>query len=41
MIDTPTNLTRNIIIGLFLGFAAGSFLSGTGHPLPMEQDAKL
>ena len=26
MIETPTNLTRNIIIGLFLGFAVGSFL---------------
>ena len=26
MIETPTNLTRNIIIGLFLGFLVGSFL---------------
>ena len=26
MIDTPTNLTRNILLGLFLGFLAGSFL---------------
>ncbi|MDA9610255.1 dicarboxylate/amino acid:cation symporter [Pseudomonadota bacterium] len=26
MIDTPTNLTRNIILGLFLGFLVGSFL---------------
>jgi Na+/H+-dicarboxylate symporter len=26
MIETPTNLTRNIILGLFLGFLVGSFL---------------
>ena len=26
MIDTPTNLTRNILLGLFLGFLVGSFL---------------
>jgi len=26
MIDTPKNLTRNILIGLLLGFVAGSFL---------------
>ena len=26
MIETPSNLTRNIIIGLFLGFLVGSFL---------------
>ena len=26
MIETPTNLTRNIILGLFLGFVVGSFL---------------
>ena len=26
MIETPTNLTRNILLGLFLGFLVGSFL---------------
>ncbi|MDC1165203.1 dicarboxylate/amino acid:cation symporter [Gammaproteobacteria bacterium] len=26
MIDSPTNLTRNILLGLFLGFLVGSFL---------------
>ncbi|MDB3877529.1 dicarboxylate/amino acid:cation symporter [Gammaproteobacteria bacterium] len=26
MIDTPINLTRNILLGLFLGFLVGSFL---------------
>ena len=26
MMDTPTNLTRNILLGLFLGFLVGSFL---------------
>ena len=25
MIDTPKNLTRNILLGMFLGFVIGSF----------------
>ena len=25
MIDTPKNLTRNILLGMFLGFIVGSF----------------
>jgi len=31
MIETPINLTRNIIIGLFLGFLVGSFLYYTDY----------
>jgi len=42
MIDTPTNLTRNIIIGLFLGFAAGSFLFYTNVvPSSVDQFVEL
>ena len=26
MIETPKNLTRNILLGMFLGFLVGSFL---------------
>jgi Na+/H+-dicarboxylate symporter len=42
MIDTPTNLTRNIIIGLFLGFAVGSFLFYTNVvPSSVDQFVEL
>ena len=42
MIDTPTNLTRNIIIGLFLGFAVGSFLFYTNVvPSSVDQFIEL
>ena len=37
MIDTPKNLTRNILIGLILGFVAGSFLFYTDF-LPSQFD---
>ena len=37
MIDTPKNLTRNILIGLILGFAVGSFLFYTDF-LPSQID---
>ena len=37
MIDTPTNLTRNILIGLILGFVVGSFLFYTDF-LPSQID---
>ncbi len=38
MIETPKNLTRNIIIGLFLGFLVGSFLYYTDY-LPSSFDS--
>ena len=38
MIETPINLTRNIIIGLFLGFLVGSFLYYTDY-LPSSFDS--
>ena len=38
MIDTPDNLTRNILIGLALGFVVGSFLFYTDF-LPIQVDA--
>ena len=42
MIDTPTNLTRNIIIGLFLGFSVGSFLFYTNVvPSSVDQFIEL
>ena len=42
MIETPTNLTRNIIIGLFLGFAVGSFLFYTNVvPSSVDQFIEL
>ena len=42
MIDTPINLTRNIIIGLFLGFAVGSFLFYTNVvPSSVDQFIEL
>ena len=37
MIDTPKNLTRNILIGLILGFVVGSFLFYTDF-LPSQID---
>ena len=37
MIDTPKNLTRNILIGLILGFCVGSFLFYTDF-LPSQID---
>ena len=37
MIDTPKNLTKNILIGLILGFVAGSFLFYTDF-LPSQID---
>ena len=38
MIDTPVNLTRNILVGLALGFVAGSFLFYTDF-LPSQVDS--
>ena len=34
MIDAPTNLTRNILIGMFAGFVVGADgeLVAAGHP---------
>ena len=38
MIDTPKNLTRNILVGLILGFVVGAFLFYTNF-FPSSVDA--